>query len=139
MFSFCSSLVGLIFSETLYSMILVYIIHDKGKLLTIVDPSSRHFESKILPLNSKIPLPLFHENSSTCQHVEQMPFFQNTEILRRDVKVLDRILTILNLQDQRLLPRMPGQPGCLYTVGIYRKTPLIHSMQIAKSGRYNGK
>ena len=28
------------------------------------------------------------------QHVQQMPFFENTEILRRDVQVLDHILTM---------------------------------------------
>ena len=65
-------------------MVLVYIIHDKGKLLTIVDPFSRHFELKILP-----------------------PFFENTEILRRDVQVLDHILTMK-------IPPMPGQAGLLY-------------------------
>jgi hypothetical protein len=42
-FSFYSSFVGLIFSETLHSMLLTYILYDKGKLLTIVDPSARHF------------------------------------------------------------------------------------------------
>ena len=68
----------------LHSMVLVYIIHDKGKLLTIVDPFSRHFELKILP-----------------------PFFENTEILRRDVQVLDHILTMK-------IPPMPWQAGLLY-------------------------
>jgi hypothetical protein len=50
----------------LHSMVLVYIIHGKGKLLTIVDPSVR---------------------KQICRHVEQMPLFQNTVILRRDVQV----------------------------------------------------
>jgi hypothetical protein len=54
-FSFYSSFVGLIFSETLYSMLLlllVYMIHDKGKLFPIVDSMARHYESKILTLQS---------------------------------------------------------------------------------------
>jgi hypothetical protein len=41
-----------IFCETLHLMVLIYILHHKGKLLTIVDPSARHFESEILPLKS---------------------------------------------------------------------------------------
>ena len=56
---------------------LVYIIHDKGKLFTIVDPSAWHFESKILPLKS------LYSPKKIRQHVEQMPFFENTEILRQ--------------------------------------------------------
>jgi hypothetical protein len=45
-------------------------------------------------------------------HVEQMPFFENTEIPRRDVQVLDHILTmeikthfILNLQTPTITDR----------------------------------
>jgi hypothetical protein len=49
-FSFYFSFVGLIFSETLYSMALIFMIHDKGKLFTIVDSTARHFESKFLTL-----------------------------------------------------------------------------------------
>ena len=48
LFLFC----WIIFSKTLYSMVLVYILHDKGKLFTIVGPSARHFESNILALKS---------------------------------------------------------------------------------------
>ena len=36
MFSLYSSFVGLIFSETLYSTLLIYIIHDKGYHQTVV-------------------------------------------------------------------------------------------------------
>ena len=60
--------------------------HDKGKLLTIVDPSERHFQSKILPFKS-----LYSQKKFAS---EQMPFFENTEILRRDVQVLDHMLTM---------------------------------------------
>jgi hypothetical protein len=52
-----------------------------------------------------------------------MPFFENTEILRRDVQVLDHILTmeikprfILNLPRPKITTakwRTPAQPGLL--------------------------
>ena len=46
------------------------------------------------------------------------PFFENTDILRWDVQVLDHILTKPILywtwKDWQLLPQMPAQPGLLY-------------------------
>jgi hypothetical protein len=42
--------------------------------------------------NSSTQIALF--SKTIRQHVEQMPFVQNTEILRPDVQVLDHILTM---------------------------------------------
>jgi hypothetical protein len=64
-------------------------IHDKGKQFPIVDTTARHFESK----NSHTQIALF--SKKIRQHVEQMPFFENTEIPWRDVQVLDHILKVL--------------------------------------------
>ena len=84
MFSFYSSFVGLIFSETLYSMLLVYMIkaNDFRSSIRRHGTSNRNFSHSNL-FSKKIH-----------QHVQQMPFFENTEILRRDVQVLDHILTM---------------------------------------------
>ena len=41
-----------IFRDFAPSMVLVYTLHNKGKRFTIVDPSVRHFESKIRALKS---------------------------------------------------------------------------------------
>ena len=71
------------------------------------------------------------------QHVQQMPFFENTEVLRRDVQVLDHILTmeikthfILNLprpKISKLLRRTPAQPGLLKPLGFTGgRTPPAH-------------
>jgi hypothetical protein len=77
-----------------------------------------------------------------------MPFFENTEILRRDVQVLDHILTmeikthfILNLQRPTITTGNACATRPPKTVEIYGGswTPPAHSMRIPKSGKYNGK
>jgi hypothetical protein len=78
-----------------------------------------------------------------------MPFFENTEILRRDVQVVDHILTmeikthfILNLTRLKITTANAWATRPPKTVGIYRgggRTPTAHSMKIPKSGKYNGK
>jgi hypothetical protein len=92
-------------------------MHDKGKLLY----NRRSVCTALRIENSPTQIALF--SKIICQHLEQMLFFQDMEILRRDVQVLDHISAmeikthfILNLQRPtvRLLPRMPGQPGLLY-------------------------
>jgi hypothetical protein len=93
--------------------------------------SRKFFHSNRFILQNNLPacwtdsvLPKYGDNSARCKSFG--PYFNNIELTRPTITIL----------------RMPGQPGFLYTVGIYRrgrKTPLIHSMQIAKSGTYNGK
>jgi hypothetical protein len=118
-FSFYSSFVGLIFSETLYSMLLVYMIHYKSKLFPIVDPMTRHLRIE----NSHTQIALFSKRIR--QHVQQMPFFENTEILRRDVQVLDHILMeikthfILNLPRPKITTANACATRPPKTVGIY--------------------
>ena len=81
-----------------------------------------------------------------------MPFLENTEILRRDVQVLDHILTmeikthfILNLQRPTITTANAWATRPPKTVGICRgggggeEDAACHSMQIPKSGKYNGK
>jgi hypothetical protein len=58
-------------------------IHDKGKLFPIVDPTARHFESKILTLKS------LYSPACTTDAV-----LRKYGILGRDVQVLDHILTM---------------------------------------------
>ena len=60
------------------------------------------------------------------QHVQQMPFFENTEVLRRDVQVLDHILTmeikthfILNLPRPKITTANACATRPPKTVGIY--------------------
>ena len=56
-------------------------------MLTISD---RRYDGTALRIeNSHTQIALFSR-----QHVQQMPLFENTEILRRDVQVLDHILTM---------------------------------------------
>ena len=55
--------------------------------------SDRRYDGTALRIeNSHTQITLF--SKKIRQHVEQMPFFENTEILRRDVQVLDHILTM---------------------------------------------
>jgi hypothetical protein len=81
-FSFNSSFVGVIFSETLHSMVVAatsirYIIYDKGKRLPIIDPSAQALQIE----NSPPQIALF--SKTIRQLLEQ--FFKNTEMLRRDI------------------------------------------------------
>ena len=55
--------------------------------------SDRRYDGTTLRIeNSHTQIALF--SKKIRQHVQQMPFFENTEILRRDVLVLDHILTM---------------------------------------------
>ena len=55
--------------------------------------SDRRYDGTALPIeNSHTQIALF--SKTIRQHVQQMPFFENTEVLRRDVQVLDHILTM---------------------------------------------
>ena len=69
-------------------MVLVHIIHDKGEWLPIVDPSAQAIRIE----NSPPQIALF--SKQILQHVEQMPFFENTKMFRRYEQVLDHILTM---------------------------------------------
>ena len=68
-------------------MLLVYIVHDNANYL-----QSSTVCTALRIENSRTQIALF--SKIIRQHVEQMPFFENTEILRRDVQVLDHILTM---------------------------------------------
>ena len=59
--------------------LLAYIIHDKGKRLSIVNPSAQALRIE----NSPPQIALL--SKKILQHVEQTPLFENTEMLRRDV------------------------------------------------------
>jgi hypothetical protein len=94
-------------------------IHDKGKLFPIVDPTTRHFESKVLTLKS-----LYSPNEFASMYNSM--FFENTEIHQRDVQVLDHILTmeikthfILNLPRPKITTANACATRPPKTVGIY--------------------
>jgi hypothetical protein len=121
-------------------MVLVYILQDKGKRFTIVDPSVQHFGSKILPPSNrfKINSPVsrtdavirkYGDTSARCTSFG--PYFNNgnqNPFYIELTKTYDYYCECLRNQTSK-------------TVEIYggRRTPPAHSMQIPKSGKYNGK
>ena len=103
-------------------------IHDKSKLFPIVDPTARHFESKILTLKS-----LYSPKKSPAYTTDAV--LRKYGILRRDVQVLDHILTmeikthfILNLPRPKITTANACATRPPKTVGIYggRRTPPAH-------------
>jgi hypothetical protein len=74
--------------------------------------------------NSHTQIALF--SKKIRHHIQQMPFFENTEVLRRDVQVLDHILTmeikthfILNLRRLKITTANACANMPRKTVGIY--------------------
>ena len=97
-----------------YSNIHYYSIHLYYKSILTLARLGRLWALRIE--NSHTQIALFSKKFR--QRVEQMPFFENTEMLR-DVQVLDHILTmeIKNLPRPKITTakwQTPAQPGLLY-------------------------